>query len=72
MCTHIAATSRLELAPQAPCARPLLILGRAPSQFKGSYKELVQGMNDTLDAVISQVNEAAAVLEKLAQMQNLP
>ncbi len=36
------------------------------SQFKGSYKELVQGMNDTLDAVISPVNEAAAVLEKLA------
>ena len=30
MCIGIASSSRLELAPQAPCARPLLILGRAP------------------------------------------
>ncbi len=35
MCTDIAFSSRLELAPQAPCARPLLIsdglLGRVQS-----------------------------------------
>jgi len=30
MCADIASSSRLALAGQAPCARPLLILGRAP------------------------------------------
>src|SRR5208337_3824918 len=30
MCIDIASSSRLELASQAPCARPLLILGQAP------------------------------------------
>ncbi len=39
--------------------------GRAES-FQGSYQELVQGINDTLDAVINPVNEAASVLEKVA------
>ncbi|MBY0491702.1 MAG: MCP four helix bundle domain-containing protein [Gemmatimonadaceae bacterium] len=39
--------------------------GRADG-FQGSYKELVQGFNDTLDAVILPVNEAAQVLEKVA------
>lgn len=36
-------------------------------QFKGGYREIIQGVNDTLDAVIGPVNEAAAVLEKVAQ-----
>ena len=31
MCTDIASSSRLALAVQAPCARPLRILGQAPS-----------------------------------------
>jgi methyl-accepting chemotaxis protein len=35
--------------------------------FDGSYRELVQGINTTLDAVIAPVNEAAAVLETLAR-----
>jgi methyl-accepting chemotaxis protein len=39
--------------------------GRA-DQFHGSYRELVQGVNDTLDAVINPVNEAAEVLDKVA------
>ncbi len=39
--------------------------GRAEA-FQGSYHELVQGINDTLDAVINPVNEAAQVLEKVA------
>jgi methyl-accepting chemotaxis protein len=34
--------------------------------FHGSYRDLVQGFNDTLDAVIDPVNEATAVLEKVA------
>jgi methyl-accepting chemotaxis protein len=36
-------------------------------QFKGGYREIIQGVNDTLDAVIGPVNEAASVLEKVAQ-----
>jgi methyl-accepting chemotaxis protein len=39
--------------------------GRA-DRFKGSYRKLVEGINETLDAVITPVNEAAAVLEKVA------
>ncbi|MCA0375481.1 MAG: methyl-accepting chemotaxis protein [Gemmatimonadetes bacterium] len=39
--------------------------GRA-EQFEGSYRALVQGINDTLDAVIHPVNEAAAVLDRVA------
>jgi methyl-accepting chemotaxis protein len=34
--------------------------------FPGGYRELVQGINDTLDAIMMPVNEAVAVLEKLA------
>jgi methyl-accepting chemotaxis protein len=39
--------------------------GRA-ERFHGSYRELVQGVNDTLDAVIDPVNEATVVLERVA------
>jgi methyl-accepting chemotaxis protein len=35
-------------------------------RFKGSYRQLVEGINETLDAVITPVNEAAVVLEKVA------
>jgi methyl-accepting chemotaxis protein len=35
-------------------------------KFKGSYRRLVEGINETLDAVITPINEAAAVLEKVA------
>jgi methyl-accepting chemotaxis protein len=34
--------------------------------FDGAYRELLQGLNDTLDAVIEPVNESADVLEKVA------
>jgi hypothetical protein len=33
---RLTSSSRLALAAQAPCARPLLILGRAPSPQKGT------------------------------------
>jgi hypothetical protein len=33
-CTRIASSSRLDLDPQAPCARHILILGQAP---RGSH-----------------------------------
>ncbi len=34
--------------------------------FQGAYKDIINGMNKTLDAVIGPVNEASAVLEKVA------
>jgi methyl-accepting chemotaxis protein len=37
-----------------------------PSKFCGTFRDLVQGMNDTLNAVINPINEASAVLERLA------
>ena len=36
-------------------------------RFHGGYRQLVEGINDTLDAVIAPVNEAASALERLAQ-----
>ncbi|MGD2062863.1 MAG: methyl-accepting chemotaxis protein [Nitrospirota bacterium] len=38
-----------------------------PTQFAGSYRQLVQGMNDTLDAVIEPIREAVQVLERMAE-----
>jgi len=35
--------------------------------FEGSFRELVQGINHTLDAVIAPVNAATVTLERLAQ-----
>ncbi len=37
------------------------------SQFKGVYREIIQGVNNTLDAVIGPINEAAQVLQRVAQ-----
>jgi methyl-accepting chemotaxis protein len=37
------------------------------SRFEGSYREVVEGINDTLDAVVAPVYEAAAVLEQLSK-----
>jgi len=37
-----------------------------PSHFEGAFRQLVQGMNDTLDAVIAPVNEASEVLKGMA------
>jgi methyl-accepting chemotaxis protein len=35
-------------------------------KFQGAFRELVRGMNDTLDAVTTPINEAASVLERVA------
>lgn len=35
-------------------------------KFSGSYRQIVKGVNDTLDAVLQPVNEAAACLEQMA------
>jgi methyl-accepting chemotaxis protein len=35
-------------------------------RFHGAFREMVQGFNDTLDATIAPIDEAAAVLERLA------
>jgi methyl-accepting chemotaxis protein len=37
------------------------------SKFQGGYREIVQGVNGTLDAVIKPVQDAATVLERVAQ-----
>ena len=36
------------------------------ARFTGAYQTLVQGMNDTLDAVIAPVSDATAVLQRVA------
>jgi methyl-accepting chemotaxis protein len=50
---------------QASKAGQLSKRGNA-GHFDGAYRELLQGLNDTLDAVIEPVNESADVLEKVA------
>jgi methyl-accepting chemotaxis protein len=51
---------------QAAEAGRLSARGHA-EKFKGGYGELVAGLNRTLDAVVTPVNEASAVLERLAK-----
>lgn len=36
------------------------------SKFQGAYADLIRGMNNTLDAVVAPINEAAEVLERVA------
>ncbi|MBI3790140.1 MAG: hypothetical protein HY275_04605 [Gemmatimonadetes bacterium] len=36
------------------------------SRFKGSYRELVEGVNRTIDAVVAPIGEATTVLERIA------
>jgi methyl-accepting chemotaxis protein len=43
----------------------LSVRGKAEA-FTGEYRNILQGVNDTLDAVIKPVQEAAAVLEQMA------
>lgn len=40
--------------------------GRA-EKFSGGYRDVIQGVNNTLDAVIVPIDEAMAILEKVAQ-----
>ncbi|MES3034737.1 MAG: methyl-accepting chemotaxis protein [Gemmatimonadota bacterium] len=37
------------------------------SSFRGAYRDLVAGINDTLDAVVTPINEASEVLAQVAQ-----
>ena len=37
------------------------------SRFEGDFRRIITGVNDTLDAIIAPINEASAVLERLAQ-----
>ncbi len=37
-----------------------------PSRFHGAFRDLVRGINETLDAVLAPIDEAAAGLERLA------
>ncbi|HEX5580835.1 MAG TPA: methyl-accepting chemotaxis protein [Gemmatimonadaceae bacterium] len=36
------------------------------TRFQGAYRDLIQGINDTLDAIVTPINEAGATLERLA------
>ncbi len=38
-----------------------------PERHKGSYRKLIEGVNNTLDAMIAPVHEATEVLEQMAQ-----
>ncbi len=57
-----------ETGRQVTAAREgrLTVRGDA-SGFAGAYRALVEGMNDTLDAVIGPINEAAEVLRQVAE-----
>ncbi|MBN2897953.1 MAG: HAMP domain-containing protein [Clostridia bacterium] len=37
------------------------------SGLQGGYKDIIQGVNDTLDAVLEPINEAVSVLQKLSE-----
>lgn len=37
------------------------------AKFQGGYKEIVEGVNATIDAVVQPINESSKVLEKLSQ-----
>ncbi|NCO57407.1 MAG: HAMP domain-containing protein [Deltaproteobacteria bacterium] len=57
-----------ETGRQVAAARAgeLTVRGDAAA-FAGGYRALVEGMNDTLDAVIGPINEAAVVLSRVAE-----
>jgi methyl-accepting chemotaxis protein len=38
-------------------------------KFQGNYRTIVEGVNETVDALLEPINEAAAVLEKVAQRE---
>ncbi|HEY3267648.1 MAG TPA: MCP four helix bundle domain-containing protein, partial [Armatimonadota bacterium] len=51
---------------EAAVAGRLAVRGDA-SRFEGGYREIVQGVNDTLDAVIGPVNVAAAIVDRIGK-----
>ncbi len=58
--------TEVETLTEAAISGELQVRGRT-EQFSGGYRAIVAGFNRTLDAVIQPVNEAAAVLEEIAQ-----
>ena len=44
-----------------------LTIRGATDKFTGGYKQIIEGLNQTLDAVVEPITEASGVLEKLAQ-----
>jgi len=38
-----------------------------PARFDGAYRELIEGLNASLDAVVEPINEASVVLERIAK-----
>jgi methyl-accepting chemotaxis protein len=67
----VAETKRLT---QAGAEGRLSVRGDA-NKFQGAYREVVQGVNDTLDAVIGPLNQGQQVLERMAvndYIQRLP
>jgi methyl-accepting chemotaxis protein len=59
-------TSEARSLAQAATAGDLARRGDA-DRFQGAYRDLVQGINDIIDGMTAPVNEAAAVLERLAE-----
>lgn len=37
------------------------------TKFNGSYKQLVEGLNNTMDAIVEPINESSVVLEKMSK-----
>ena len=54
-----------KMLAKAAVAGQLSTRGHA-DKFQGGYRDIVSGVNDTLDAVLHPINEAAAVLERVA------
>jgi methyl-accepting chemotaxis protein len=59
----------VEEAGQLVAAAQAGDLGRRGNadRFQGTFRELVQGINHTLDAVVQPINEAATVLDRVAR-----
>ena len=58
--------SEVNMLSKAAVEGKLSTRGNA-DKFLGGYKEIVAGVNATIDAVVQPINESAKVLEKLAQ-----
>jgi methyl-accepting chemotaxis protein len=57
-----------EMATLVEAARNGRLAERGDAEkFRGAYRELIEGINATLDAVVDPVNEAATVLERVAE-----
>ncbi len=59
-------TAEISLLTQSAIQGKLEKRGNA-EQFKGSYHDIIKGINSTLDAIVDPLNESATILERLAQ-----